>query len=104
MRKLFFLTLLLFIFASVRFAAADESYAAQFNQKFQSGVVNTLLGWSKILTVPYEKSSQDPNAWATFGRGIYEGVGDTFAGIYNAVFSPFPLPKLNYPGGGVLEG
>ncbi|HCM42868.1 MAG TPA: hypothetical protein PLY88_01580 [Candidatus Omnitrophota bacterium] len=82
---------------------AGESYAHQFNTKFQRGVVNTLLGWSKVFTVPYEKSNQDPNAWATVARGLYEGVGNTVAGVFNTVFSPTPLKELAYPGGGVLE-
>jgi len=82
---------------------ADESYAHRFNTKFQRGVVNGLLGWSKVFTVPYEKSTQDSNAWATFGRGIYEGVGNTVAGVFNTVFSPTPLNEIPYPGGGVFE-
>ena len=103
MRKYFFLVLLILLRFFVNPVVAEESYASRFNHKFQRGAVNTLLGWSKIFTVPYEKTAQDPNAWATLGRGLYEGVGCTVAGLYNFVFSPTPLQELKYPGNGVLE-
>lgn len=96
------LALFMLVFLSSH-SYAEQTYAQSFNSKFQRGAVNGLLGWSKFFTVPYEKSSEDPNAWATLGRGIYEGLGGTVAGIFNIVFSPTPLREMPYPGGGVFE-
>lgn len=96
-----FALLMLVCFSSQCYA--EQTYAQKFNSKFQRGAVNGLLGWSKFFTEPYEKSNQDSNAWATFGRGIYEGIGSTVAGVFNIIFSPTPLREMPYPGGGVFE-
>lgn len=102
------LALLLGLMAAVWTAAPTQSFAADEDAyretsdvskmctKLGRGIVNVLTGWVEIpKNIAKEWRESDPFTGFVLGtlKGIAWGVGRTFAGVYEVVSFPFPIPR-----------
>ncbi len=83
------------------FAAADTgSYSDAVGAKLSSGLTNTILGWTKIFSVPNDYRLAGKNAWAGFGKGLSDATVTTVGGAFNLITFPIPT-NITLPDGGV---
>ena len=61
--------------------------------KFEFGLKNMFLGWTEILTEPYE--AKGSNVVAGIGEGLFNGIIDTVGGVLH--FVTFPCPHIDVP-------
>lgn len=95
-----FLIVLSVVLAPASAFAQEGSYADTVSAKLQGGLTNTLLGWSKIVSVPYDYQQAKKNPWAGVGKGLVDGLVCTVGGAFNLV--TFPIPgEFTLPDGGV---
>ncbi len=81
-------------------AFAADTYADSVSHKLQNGLTNTLLGWTKLVSVPLDYQQQKKNPWAGVGKGLVDGLMSTVGGAFNLV--TFPIPgEMSIPDGGV---
>ncbi len=100
MKKILSLVLLLAVMITPVSAFAGDSYSDAVGAKLQSGLTNTLLGWTKILSVPHAYQAEKKSPWAGVGKGLTDAIGCTIAGAFNLVTFPIPA-ELTLPDGGV---
>ena len=89
MKKAFSLVLLLAVILAPVNAFAD-SYSDETSEKLQGGLTNTLLGWTKLFSVPHQYQNANKNPWAGAGKGATDAVYCTVAGAFNLVTFPIP--------------
>ena len=100
MKKLMGLVLALALMLSPVSAFATDSYSDEVSSKLQGGLTNTLLGWTKIFSVPHDYAAAKKNPWAGVGKGAVDAVVCTVGGAFNLL--TFPLPaEFTLPDGGV---
>lgn len=104
MKKTLSLALILSMLVIPGTVFAQDTYASSVSSKLQNGITNTLLGWTKIVSVPLDYQQQKKNPWAGIGKGLVSGLMTTIGGAFNLV--TFPIPgEMVIPDGGVnLEG
>ena len=69
-------------------AFATDSYSDAVSDRLQRGLANTLLGWTKIFSVPHAYSEEKKNPWAGVGEGLVDAVHCTVAGAFNLLTFP----------------
>lgn len=100
MKKIIGLVLLLAVMLVPASAFATDSYSDAVSSKLQSGLTNTLLGWTKIFSVPHDYQAEKKNPWAGVGKGLVDATVCTVGGAFNLL--TFPLPaEMTLPDGGV---
>ena len=100
MKKILGLVLMLAVMLTPISAFATDSYSDAVSSKLQGGLTNTLLGWTKIFSVPHAYAAEKKNPWAGVGKGLVDGVVCTVGGAFNLL--TFPLPaEMTLPDGGV---
>ena len=95
-----------FVLATPVFAAEPSpwtkklTYMGKTFGKFGFGLKNALLGWSEVLTEPYDAYKADESFLSSIGKGIYHACADTVFGVIQVgtFFIPIDLPL---PEGGV---
>ncbi len=75
--------------------AEEATYGAKTGAKLKYGLVNTFLGWTELFTEPYEATQYGENFFVGLGRGVWNGVADTFLGAAHAI--TFPIPQIDIP-------
>ena len=100
MKKILGLVLLLAVMFAPASAFATDSYSDAVGSKLQGGLTNTLLGWTKVFSVPHDYQVEKKNPWAGVGKGLVDAIGCTVAGAFNLVTFPIPA-ELTLPDGGV---
>ncbi len=100
MKKVMGLMLVLAVMLTPVSAFATDSYSDAVGAKIQSGLTNTLLGWTKVFSVPHTYSQEKKNPWAGFGKGLVDAVHSTCAGAFNLLTFPIPA-EATLPDGGV---
>ena len=100
MKKIIGLVLMLAVMLVPVSAFAADSYSEAVGHKFQGGLTNTLLGWTKIFSVPHDYQVQKKNPWAGVGKGLVDGVVCTVGGAFNLITFPIPA-EMTLPDGGV---
>lgn len=84
---------------------AYEEYLARVTEKFDYGILNSLMGWTELITQTIDQY-QEPQAvgsfsrWFGIGRGISYAVIDTLGGFLNAATALIPH-KIPLPQDGV---
>jgi len=100
MKKTLALAMILSMLVIPVSAFAGDSYADTVSSKLQGGLTNTLLGWTKIVSVPLEYQAENKNPWAGVGAGLVSAVMSTVGGAFNLI--TFPIPgEMTIPDGGV---
>ena len=105
--------LVLPIFASVAYAyepvkaspwAEETTYGEKALGKLEFGLINLGLGWTEVLSEPYQADKAGANAWRAIGTGICNAVFDTVGGALHAgtFFIPVDVP-LPEGGTDILE-
>lgn len=89
MKKLLGLVILLAVMFAPVSAFATDSYSDEVTDKLESGLVNTILGWSKIFSVPHQYQAANKNPWAGAGEGLVQAVQCTATGAFDLL--TFPL-------------
>ena len=102
MKKVALLLVLAVMLMPVAAFAAD-GYGDAVSSKLQAGLTNTLLGWTKIISVPYDYQQAGLNAWAGVGKGLVDAAVCTGLGAFNLVTFPIPT-DFPLPDGGVNLG
>ena len=82
---------------------ASVGYAQDAGKKLMRGLSNVLTGWVELPKNIYDTSVED-NMFSGITIGLAKGVGmtvvRTFAGVYETITFPFPIPQDYAP---VLE-
>ena len=81
--------------ASVSPWAKETGWANQAREKLVYGLKNTLLGWTEILTEPYDTVQGGGNFFVGVGRGLWNAVGQTAGGALHLV--TFPITQIDVP-------
>ena len=109
MKKTLALLIVLAVFAAPLYAAEPSAWKAKggsygeiVGHKFIYGLSNVALGWSEILTEPYEAIRDGENPLMGFGKGIWNAVGDTVGGVLHLVTFPCPKTDIPLPEGGIV--
>ena len=97
------LLLVLAIMAMPVVGFSADNYGSAVSEKLQTGITNTLLGWTKVFSVPYDYSQAGMNTWAGVGKGMVDAVLCTGLGAFNLVTFPIPT-EFPLPDGGVNLG
>jgi len=100
MKKVFGLMLVLAVMLTPVSAFATDSYSDAVTSKLSSGLTNTLLGWTKIFSVPHDYAAAKKNPWAGVGKGLTDGLICTVGGAFNLLTFPIPA-EMTLPDGGV---
>ncbi len=100
MKKVLGLVLMLAVMLSPMSAFASDSYSDAVGAKLQSGLTNTLLGWTKVFSVPHAYQQEKKNPWAGAGKGVVDAIHSTVAGAFNLITFPIPA-EMTLPDGGV---
>ena len=107
MKKITVLVICLMMLSTSVFAASSPwnnpkaSYGQQAMHKFAYGLTNTVLGWSKIFTKPYEAASNHTDFATGVVTGLWQGVADTVGGVLHLVTFPIPQIDIPLPDGGI---
>ena len=89
MKKVFGFLLLLTVMLTPASAFATDSYSDEVTDKLSSGFTNTLLGWTKVFSVPHQYQQQNKNPWAGAGTGLIQAIQCTATGAFDLL--TFPL-------------
>jgi len=90
------------LLAPMAFAApspwtAEKTYGEKTVGKLGYGLTNTLMGWTKLFSTPYEYSNESKNVWAGVGQGVVDLVVTTVLGAAQLVTFPIaadiPIPS-----------
>jgi len=105
MKKIMSLVVILsMLLAPVVFAASpwteEKTYGDKAVGKLGFGLTNTVLGWTKMFTVPNDYSTEGKNAWAGVGQGLIDAAVVTVGGAVQLVTFPLPV-DVPLPGNGV---
>lgn len=105
MKKIMSLVVVLcMLLAPVAFAASpwteEKTYGEKTVGKLAFGLTNTVLGWTKIFTVPNEYSNDGKNVWAGVGQGLIDATVVTVGGALQLVTFPIAA-DIPLPGNGV---
>src|SRR5262245_43127067 len=76
--------------------APAQAYHQNPQRKFGRGMANALFGWTEIpRQIHHVNEDEGPAAAVTFGlvKGLTEGIGRTFVGIYEMVTFPIANTK-----------
>lgn len=79
----------------------QTGYANQLKYKLDFGFRNTLLGWSEVITEPWEAHKENGSILESAGRGIWNAVADTIGGILHLATFPLTMVDLPLPENGV---
>ena len=79
-----------------------DSYPVKMKNKFVFGLTNVLLGWTEILTEPYEAIRDKKNVVKGFGTGLWNGVADEVGGVIHLVTFWCPKTDIPLPQGGIV--
>lgn len=100
MKKVLGLVLALVVMLTPVSVFASDSYSDAVGSKLQSGLTNTLLGWTKVFSVPHAYQQENKNPWAGAGKGVVDAIHTTVAGAFNLLTFPIPA-EMTLPDGGV---
>jgi len=105
MKKIMSLVVILsMLLAPLAFAASpwteEKTYGDKTVGKLGFGLTNTLLGWTKLFTVPNEYSNEGKNAWAGVGQGFIDATVVTLGGAVQLLTFAIPV-DVPLPGNGV---
>ncbi len=79
----------------------EKEWTDQAGGKALYGLKNTLLGWTELLTEPYEGATTPGDSFvAGVGRGVWNAVGQTVGGAADVVTFPFTGAVVPLPEGG----
>jgi len=82
------------LLAPMAFAAspwmAEKTYGEKTVGKLVYGLTNTVLGWTKLFSVPYDYSKTGKNVWAGAGQGLIDAAVTTVLGAVHLVTFPIP--------------
>ncbi|HNX68382.1 MAG TPA: hypothetical protein PLL75_02695 [Candidatus Omnitrophota bacterium] len=101
MKKIISLAIVLsMILAPMAFAASpwveEKTYGEKAAGKLGYGLTNTVLGWTKIFSVPNEYSTAGKNVWSGVGQGMITAAVTTVLGAAQLVTFPIaadiPIP------------
>ena len=87
MKKITGLALAFVLLISVN-AFATDSYSDAVGERLEGGITNTLLGWTKVFSVPFDYSNEKKNPWAGVGKGVIDAIHCTVAGAFNLLTFP----------------
>ena len=90
MKRALSLMLLLAVMLVPASSFATDSYSDEVSAKLQSGLTNTLFGWTKVFSVPHQYQAEKKNPWAGVGKGAVDAVHCTVAGAFNLLTFPIP--------------
>jgi Na+/glutamate symporter len=95
MKKIMSLVVILsMLLAPVAFAASPwvdgKNYGEKVGGKLGFGLTNTVLGWTKLFTVPNDYSSEKKNVWQGVGQGLVDAAVTTVLGAVHLVTFPIP--------------
>lgn len=79
----------------------QAGWANQARGKFIFGSKNTLLGWTELITEPYQAAHKGRNVAMGVGKGVINGLADTVGGAVHLVTFPVTALDLPLPEGGV---
>ncbi len=79
-------------------AFATDSYSDATEEKLEGGVTNTLLGWTKIFSVPHDYQVEKKNPWAGVGKGVVDAIHCTVTGAFNLLTFPLPAEMSSVDG------
>ena len=105
MKKILSLVVVLsMLLAPMAFAASpwteEKTYGDKMVGKLGFGLTNTILGWTKIFTVPNDYSTEGKNVWAGVGQGLIDAAVVTVGGAVQLVTFPIAA-DIPLPGNGV---
>ncbi|MBI2870239.1 MAG: hypothetical protein HYY14_00860 [Candidatus Omnitrophica bacterium] len=73
----------------------EEGYPSRAAGKFGFGLKNVLLGWTEIFTQPYDDAKAGENPITSFGKGIFNMIGQTVGGALH--LATFPITAVDIP-------
>lgn len=79
----------------------ETGWANQARGKLVFGSKNTLLGWTELITEPYQAARAGRNVAVGFGLGLWNGLVDTAGGTAQLVTFPITSWDVPLPEGGV---
>ena len=75
--------------------ASEATTADKIKGKFVYGLKNTALGWTELLTEPYEAATGGGNFFVGLGKGVWNAVGQTAGGALH--LGTFFIPQIDVP-------
>ena len=78
----------------------ETGWANQAREKLVYGLKNTLLGWTEIVTEPYDTVQGGGNFFVGVVRGLWNAAGQTIGGALHLVTSPITQIDVPLPEGG----
>ena len=102
--------LLVFAFVASPVFAATPSvwkkegapYGTTIAKKFAFGLTNVVLGWTEILTEPYEAVRDHKNVLVGIKDGLWNGIADEIGGAIHLITFPCPKTDVPLPQGGIV--
>lgn len=76
-------------------AFAEDSYSDKVSERIESGLANTLFGWTRFFSVPHSYSQEQKNPWAGVGLGTVTAIHCTVAGAFNLLTFPVAAEMSN---------
>lgn len=108
LKKIAFGFLVFAFFASAAYAyeaveaspwTTETTYQEKALGKLEFGLINGLLGWTEIISEPYQAHKAGGNAWQAIGTGTINAVLDTVGGALHIATTLIPV-DVPLPEGG----